>query len=126
MPARYDRHMGIETFFREQMIAQGRAIAALGATDAQIAEILGVGVRTLYRWKAEIPQFAAALEEGKAAADDIIEQSVFQRARNGDLRAARWWLRARRPDIFRSHAENGRQAPPAAAINAMFSGSELR
>lgn len=112
--------MGTEKFFREEMIAQGRGIAALGATDEEIADILGIGVRTLYRWKTEIPPFAEALEAGKHVADNAVERSVYQRARCGDLKAARWWLQARRPDIFRFKAVRGQPSLSAAEIQALF------
>lgn len=57
-----------------------RNYARLGATDAQIAEFLGVAPSTLYLWRLAHEDFAAALAEGKVSADDQVERSLFQRA----------------------------------------------
>lgn len=57
-----------------------RNYAKLGATDAQIAEFIGIAQSTLYVWKAQYEDFAAALAEGKVSADDLVERSLFQRA----------------------------------------------
>lgn len=98
-----------------------------GATDVEIAEILGICVRTLYRWRGEHAAFAAACRAGKALADDRIERALYQRAVGytaraekvvtprgharpvvvsyevhvpADVRAAKFWLAVRRPEIW--------------------------
>lgn len=57
-----------------------RNYAKLGATDAQIAQFLGIPQSTLYFWRIEHEEFAAALAEGKVSADDLVERSLFQKA----------------------------------------------
>jgi hypothetical protein len=52
----------------------------VAATDVEVADLLGVDVRTLYRWKAEYPQFRQALKLSKAPADDRVEVSLFKSA----------------------------------------------
>lgn len=52
----------------------------LGATDIEIADMLGVDVRTLHRWKATNAAFCHALKVGKAEADKRVERSLFARA----------------------------------------------
>ena len=52
----------------------------LGATDQEIADMLGVCVRTIYNWRAEKPEFAQALKVGKDIADERVERSLYQKA----------------------------------------------
>lgn len=51
-----------------------------GATDFEVATALGVCVRTIYRWKAEYPDFCQALKVGKELSDDRVEASLYHRA----------------------------------------------
>ena len=94
-----------------------------GATDIEVADILGISVRTFYRWCLLHDEFTAAVRVGKDAADDRVERALYQRAvgydhvaekiltpRGGghivvpymvhipaDTRAALHWLAIRRP-----------------------------
>jgi hypothetical protein len=94
-----------------------------GATDIEVADILGISVRTFYRWCLLHDEFTAAVRVGKDADDDRVERALYQRAvgydytaekivtpRGGgpvvvpytidipaDVRAAMRWLAIRRP-----------------------------
>ncbi len=93
-----------------------------GKTDEQVADIIGVHVRTIHNWKKSQPDFLHALREGKQAADDLVEASFFSSAVGyshpeekifqyegqiiraettkhypPDARAAHIWLQNRRP-----------------------------
>ena len=94
-----------------------------GATDLEVADILGISVRTFYRWCLLHEEFTAAVRTGKDAADDRVERALYQRAvgydhigekivtpKGGgpiimsctvhipaDVRAAMHWLAIRRP-----------------------------
>jgi len=52
----------------------------LGGTNAGLAELLGVGPRTIDRWIADIPSFAKAVREGRAVADGRVARSLYERA----------------------------------------------
>jgi DNA-binding XRE family transcriptional regulator len=54
--------------------------AKLGATDREIAEMLGVSERTLNYWKQEHPELVDSLKLAKEAADDRVEKSLYRRA----------------------------------------------
>ena len=69
-----------ETAFKSEYIEQARKLAALGANDREIGEFFGVSERTMTRWKCSDEGFAAALNLGKVAADDRVEQSMYRRA----------------------------------------------
>jgi hypothetical protein len=51
-----------------------------GATDVEVADLLSIDVRTLYRWKADYPDFCQALKLGKKPTDDRVERSLLARA----------------------------------------------
>jgi aminoglycoside phosphotransferase (APT) family kinase protein len=62
------------------MVAEVLIMAEGGATDMEIADSLDVSVRTLYRWKAQHPDFRQALKIAKDVADERVERSLYQRA----------------------------------------------
>jgi hypothetical protein len=117
-----------------------------GATDIEVADILGVSVRTFYRWCLLHDEFTAAVRLGKDAADDRVERALYQRAvgydytaekivtpRGGgpvtvpymlhvpaDVRAAMHWLAIRRPKPWAAQAE------PPTDIAAIIGEARLR
>jgi len=127
----------------------------LGALDHQIADELGISVRTFYAWKAKQVEFAAAIRRGKDVADDIVEDSLFRNAtgfeyevekvfvQNGevirvpvrevkhpDTSAQSLWLRSRRPDVYREVKAINKQITLheglRAALEEMSEQSKLR
>lgn len=121
---------GRPTKYRPEHCAQAEKLCRLGATDIEIADFLEVDVRTLYRWKGEHEEFCQALKAGKEVSDERVERSLFARA-NGyeheevdirvvdkeivqtairkyyppDTTAAIFWLKNRRPDLWREKSE---------------------
>lgn len=57
-----------------------RAACERGATNQDVADLLGVNVATIKRWRHSHPEFCAALKAGKEHADDAVEASLYQRA----------------------------------------------
>jgi len=116
--------------YNPEYVEQAAKLCALGATDIEIADFFGVDARTLYRWKGEYPEFCQSLKVSKEIADDRIERSLFARA-NGyehdevdirvvagvvvqtpirkfyppDTTACIFWLKNRRPDLWRDKVE---------------------
>ena len=62
------------------MADTAKALCQLGATADQVADTLKVTRNTLYVWAVSIPAFGEALRVGKAANDDLVERTLFQRA----------------------------------------------
>ena len=56
------------------------SLAAMGATDDEIALSIGVSVRTIHRWKKDHPSFMKALSEGKGVSDAKVIRSLYKRA----------------------------------------------
>ncbi|MGB6910310.1 MAG: hypothetical protein WBE01_11360, partial [Methyloceanibacter sp.] len=51
--------------FKPEYCLVATAMCKLGALDHQIADELGISVRTFYAWKAKQVEFAAAIRRGK-------------------------------------------------------------
>jgi hypothetical protein len=64
-------------------------MCALGATDADLAKAFEVETSTIWRWSCTYPEFCSAIKVGKAACDDLIERSLFQRAKGFTYTATR-------------------------------------
>jgi len=89
----------------EVNLEQVESIASLGLTDEEIAIVLGISPRTLYYWKKK-PEFLQALKRGKLKADYVIARSLFEKAKSGDTTAMIFWLKNRRPDLWRDKYEH--------------------
>lgn len=85
-----------------------------GLTDEEIAEKMGITVRTLYRWqKTDVADadgkithpIKDALKKGKELPDAKVEQSLLNKALSGDVTAMIFWLKNRRPDKWRDKPE---------------------
>lgn len=72
--------------FEERFIKQAEAMSALGLTDAEMAEVFDVSVRTLHRWKLESDPFCHALRAGKDVADERVARALYQNATGYDYR----------------------------------------
>lgn len=71
------------TLWRNGIPDQVRRLAGRserGLTDKEVAEHVGVDVRTVHRWKQAHPEFAQALIETKAIMDARVELSLYRRA----------------------------------------------
>ena len=102
-----------------------------GLTDEQLAEKIGIGVRTLYDWKGRYPQISQALKKGKEIVDIQVENALLKRALGYDFQEERversgkdgvkvvqtikhippdttaqiFWLKNRRPNRWRDKPE---------------------
>jgi hypothetical protein len=71
---------GQPTAYRTEFVAKAKKLAELGASDFEMADIFGVSVRTLHRWKHAHPEFCHSLKMGKEVPDERVKRSLFQRA----------------------------------------------
>ena len=56
------------------------SLAAMGATNEQIAEAFGVSARTIIRWVKEHESFEKSINEGKHISDAKVIRSLYERA----------------------------------------------
>lgn len=54
--------------------------ALLGASDARMAELLGVAESTFHLWKTQHPEFSESINAGKEEADAKVAASLYHRA----------------------------------------------
>lgn len=67
--------------WNDDRIRQAYTMALLfGATDTQIAKVMGVNEHTITYWKRTKPDFLEALNKGKLTKDEQVERSLFERA----------------------------------------------
>jgi hypothetical protein len=79
-PRDQHRPNGRPTDYRPEFVEQAAKLCALAATDRELADFFGVTVTTLNRWKRDHPEFCASIKVAKAAADDRVERSLYERA----------------------------------------------
>lgn len=130
--------------YKPEFAAQAKKLAALGATDMEVAEFFGVTDRTIYRWKIEFRPFCQALKAGKVSADDRVERALYQRAVGyshhteklfqyegkvvrartmahvpPDVAAAFIWLKNRKPEFWSNDpdAKGGDDVPTPASVS---------
>jgi hypothetical protein len=122
---------GRPSSYRSDFAEQAEKLCRLGATDENLADFFGVCAKTIANWKDAEPEFLQALKSGKAPADTEVTDALFQRARGfrwteqqavkyrpgkggedvkvievervvpPDTTACIFWLKNRRPDLWR-------------------------
>ncbi|MGE7139150.1 terminase [Luteibacter sp. NPDC031894] len=116
--------------FKPEYVEQTQKLAALGATELEIAQFFGITERGFRKWKQLHPELVPALKIGKTEPDERVERSLFQRAVGysfesekvfqfqgevvrtpviehvaPDTTACIFWLKNRRPDLWRDKRE---------------------
>lgn len=82
--------------FTATQIEEIERMAGIGLSEKQIAAVLGVSYKTLWRRKNGDGQvlrteIKEALERGKATAERRVGDALIQRAEKGDVQAIRWY-----------------------------------
>lgn len=144
---------GRPSSFKPEFIELARKHCQLGATDREVADLLGVDEATIYRWQHKHPEFCEALKVGKEVADTRVEKSLYRRAigythdavkilqNNGvpvivpyqehyppDPTSMIFWLKNRKRDEWRDkqdHEHTGKDgAPLIPTLNVTLSGDK--
>jgi hypothetical protein len=130
--------------WNDKFIQIAEKACELGATDADLAVMLGVCERTISYWRASKPEFAKVLKVGKEVADERVTRSLFARANgyehdevdirvvNGeivqtpirkyyppDTTAAIFWLKNRDPSKWREMKAVELTGKDGGAVEAM-------
>lgn len=128
------------TIYTPELAKTAAALCKLGATNAEIANGLGVACSTVELWMVKHPEFGAAVKTAKAVADARVERSLYQRACGyecdeidirvvgsqvvqtpirkrypPDVVACIFWLKNRRPDLWREKRDGVDDLTPEAA-----------
>ena len=122
--------VGRPTAYRAEYAEQAEKLCKLGAIDEELAEFFSVSKVTINAWKQQFPEFLNSLKAGKAQADANIAERLYQRAMGyshpdthfsaydgavtatstvkhypPDTTAAIFWLKNRRPDVWRDRTD---------------------
>ncbi len=142
-PVRKKRKPGPKSSYREEYADQAMNLCRLGATDTDIARFFGVSDSTVDRWKAAQPEFLESLKKGKIHADVNVADRVYQRALGythdevrifldkgnpvvvpykkhypPDTQAGIFWLKNRRPDLWREKVTAEISGPDGSPLQA--------
>lgn len=121
---------GRPSAYQPEFPEQATKLCRLGATDKELADFFKVSEVTLNAWKTKHPEFLKSLKAGKALSDAEVADKLFSRATGyshpevhvsnyqgvitltpltkrypPDTTAAIFWLKNRRPDVWREKVE---------------------
>src|SRR5215472_1303324 len=71
---------GRPTLYRSEFAEIAGKACTEGATNLALATRLGVARGTIDNWIATVPEFAEAVRNGRAVADDVVESALYARA----------------------------------------------
>jgi len=107
-PTKYESHYADLAFW----------MAQAGLTDKQMADEFNVTEQTVNNWKTAHPEFFESLKRGKETPDDEVEAALLRKARGfayteagkqrtslPDTVACIFWLKNRRPALWRDKHE---------------------
>lgn len=118
--------------YKPEFADQALKLCRLGATDRELADFFQVNEDTINEWKKMHPEFSESLKEGKGMADAEVADKLYKRATGyrhmavkiastpdgrehltqyeehypPDTTAAIFWLKNRRPDLWRDKTES--------------------
>ena len=125
--------MSKDKFNPEVHVPALKWLGMTGMRDDEIAKELGISRGTLYNWRKRCPEAMESLAEGKAIADAVVVDSLYQRACGFDYTEEKtvtgsdgetiktetykkhaapdatsmiFWLKNRRPDQWRDRQEH--------------------
>ena len=67
------------TQWNEDRVRQVHELALLGATDEEIARVMGVNINTINLWKRTHPEFLQSMNDGKLMADAKMAASLYKK-----------------------------------------------
>lgn len=104
-----------KSLYKPEYAEQARKLAAMGATDVQIADFFSVALRTLNNWKKKEDDLVAALKDGKDQYDtSMVEASLRDRAIGYSHKAVD--IRAVNGEIVKTEYTKHYPPDPTAAI----------
>lgn len=71
-----------------------------GLTNEEVAKSMGIARSILYEWQNRFPELKDALKTGKAEANAIVENKLFQKAVKGNMTAIIFYLKNNMRDKY--------------------------
>lgn len=97
-------------------------LLADGKRRGSAAHEVGLDSKTIDRHIALDPAFMELREAAESRADDEVEESLFESARSGNVPAAKMWLEARRPNMWKPQEKPLLGSSPAAPLHIALPG----
>lgn len=97
-----------------QLLIEG--MARDGLTDEQMARKMGISVSTFYEWNNRFSEFSEALKKGRAPIDYEVENKLLELCRAGDKTAIIFWLKNRRPDLWKDRRDKDENTDKAIVV----------
>jgi hypothetical protein len=95
----------------DAMCKKAESLAAQGLTLEQIAHTLGISYDTLNERKKELGQFSEAIALGKAKGIATVTNALFNKAKDGDVPAMKYYLNNRDNANWKDKIENTHTGP---------------
>lgn len=92
-----------------------------GLTNEQIANNMGINVKTLYDWKKNQSKICNALKRGKEVVDFEVENALLKNAMEGNVTAQIFWLKNRKKLQWRDKVEfeQGEKTAKITIVNSL-------
>lgn len=74
------RKVGAKSLYDEFAVVKVEELAANGFNNTQIAQSLGIGLKTLYDWIDKYPQISHAIKKYRGLADIEVENALYKSA----------------------------------------------
>ena len=107
-----DRVAKIDEWLEKDKLILLEGWARDGLTNEQIANNIGINVKTLYDWKNKQSNISNALKKGKEVVDFEVENALYKSAISGNVTAQIFWLKNRKPDVWREKQELNIKSDP--------------
>ena len=134
---------GRPTLYKPEYADWAMKLCRLGATDDDLAKSFEVETATIHNWKKAHPEFFDSIKAGKELSDAEVAEKLFKRATGykhkavkiastpdgrehvteyeehypPDTTAAIFWLKNRRPDLWRDKVENTLSGPDGGPVS---------
>lgn len=98
----------IDYWLEPEQLVQIKNWCIWGESEENIANRMGITLETLKEWRRESLQLDNALRNTMGVVDSFVEESLLEKALDGDLNAIKYWLGNRRSEQW-----NSRKLSPA-------------
>jgi hypothetical protein len=116
-PNRFDgTKRGVPSTYQPDYANIAKSLYENGATNTEVADILGVTLTTVQRWLVQYPDFRLACGLGKLAADDRVERSLFSRAVGYDFDSEKVFYNQKKNKVVRVPIREHVPPDPGAAM----------
>lgn len=95
----------IDEWLQEDNLTLLEGWARDGLTNEQIANNIGINVKTLYEWKKTQSKICDVLKRSRAVVDFEVENALLKNALSGNVTAQIFWLKNRKKNEWREKIE---------------------